>query len=1667
MKTFRWLLGSLLVLLGLAGLGILSFTVGSNPAGSPVATRHSAPSSARAGSGSPPQATGRATGDAEVNAAFHQWAAEYAAAPAVGDPEQRLAKGLALGKSRRARLERLIRENPAQAIAESLSFSEWAALPAAIRAVVERPFSITSDYHYYPVCAPEGVATPPHTPDHIADIDMGDGRSPAAYVYGKNAGLMSKRGLPMQGIELGSQAALRDGSCQPLSDQDLAVARTMFPLGQHDATLSYVTGQPVGAGAVFAVVGGKIQVFADAAQLAQFDARLTRLNSRPGPVAASTFLAMPDGISSGGAVNWGGLDAYASAQASAWTETQKTLFLIRANFTDKLAEPVTQAAATSEINGPSSAMILAMSYGKTWVEGSVSANVYTLPQSSAYYYNSGTGLNSELIRDARNTFRTSKIGGDAAVNIGPVSTNTNGDGGGLGNYDIVAVFFTSIGMSSGGITYAGLAGGGNLWVQNANYTSLYTHEWGHNYGLAHASSWDTTNGSVIGAGTSAEYGDVFDVMGSGPAPQGHYHPQGKVKLNWLTTAQWTDASAAGSNTYRVYREDDPATTGAPRGVRVTKSAIPGSEEYYWIGYKPAFTTNPHLLRGAYLTWQQAGQSKCWLLDTTPNSPDGKNDAPVDLGRTYADTAANVFITPLAVGGSGANPYLDVRVNLGPYPANHAPTAGAITGPATVVARTSAGFAIAASDADADPLAYSWNTQDGAANDDSSSITHSWRVGGTHAIGATVSDMKGGTLTVNKSVTVTDPIDTWTPQSVGSTDSLQDVVWGKGRFVAAEYWGSVYTSWDGVAWTNVGGPPAFDNQPRLAFGNTVFVMAGKKDNLAAAQICYSADGRIWAAASFPAGIPPIQELAFGNGKFLAVADGGTVLASADGITWALTSVAGSPNFRHVTWDGLVWAAVAMNAAQSRPEVVWTSLDGASWSQGNALGFDTYRIYGLGGTLYALGWYGGVTYSTDHGQTWTSAATPGTTRWSTFRMAVSDEGTFLATARAMDESGTPNALLVSTDGIHWSRSTANSGNPAVGAANGLAFGGGRFVTVEAAGIVRTCNSFYPSNAAPVPSFTVNPSSTPARQVVVLSASATDANGDPLVYAWDYGSQFPILDGATITPRFDFGGSYAVTLRVSDSHGGLATLSYSITVTDPVRTFSQRASGTTSNLNAIAANATTAVAVGGSGGIIRTSTDGITWTSRSITEYAGNLTFRGATWDGGKFIIVGSDYNFTATAGWQGVIYTSPDGITWTRRYGTTGRGDELQAVASDGAGAVAVGTNGTVLASANGTAWSPVTIAGLSASTLSGIAWNGGTYAFVGYAGSNGGAKVFTSADRSNWIDCSAGAGVASWQDLRKIAWLNNRFVASGWYSSLRTSSDNAQTFTTTRGVTEEAPAMAYGDGIWFAAGVNHSSSDAAVDLMSLDGASWYSFAAPTTTNLNGAVFFKHTLITVGDGGSIWQSGNTTSLVPYTYTTAGGAVTLTGYTGSGGVVTIPGTLGGLPVTGITSNAFYNCAGLTSVTVPAGVASIASSAFANCPVLASVYFKGNAPNPATDTSVFAGDSIATIYHVAGATGWGSTFDGRPTALFYLLDYALGRASADAKPAAGVLAGGVLTFTKGGAAIANGDVIFVIESSSDLVTWAAAVTQSAPNASPTIAYTLPAGPARRYARLKVVQVP
>ena len=90
-----------------------------------------------------------------------------------------------------------------------------------------------------------------------------------------------------------------------------------------------------------------------------------------------------------------------------------------------------------------------------------------------------------------------------------------------------------------------------------------------------------------------------------------------------------------------------------------------------------------------------------------------------------------------------------------------------------------------------------------------------------------------------------------------------------------------------------------------------------------------------------------------------------------------------------------------------------------------------------------------------------------------------------------------------------------------------------------------------------------------------------------------------------------------------------------------------------------------------------------------------------------------------------------------------------------------------------------------------------------------------------------------------------------------------------------------------------------------------------------------------------------------------------------VTIPNS-----VTTIGFGVFYYCTSLTNVTIGDSVTSIGPYAFSGCTKLPKAYFSGNAPSG--DNTIFSGES-GKAYYLPGTTGWGSTFGGWPTALWY----------------------------------------------------------------------------------------
>lgn len=202
-------------------------------------------------------------------------------------------------------------------------------------------------------------------------------------------------------------------------------------------------------------------------------------------------------------------------------------------------------------------------------------------------------------------------------------------------------------------------------------------------------------------------------------------------------------------------------------------------------------------------------------------------------------------------------------------------------------------------------------------------------------------------------------------------------------------------------------------------------------------------------------------------------------------------------------------------------------------------------------------------------------------------------------------------------------------------------------------------------------------------------------------------------------------------------------------------------------------------GENGTIVSSNDGSTWS----TETSGTTgSLNGVTWSGTEFVTVGlndvlisadgsswtagtappaylesvawsSSLGLYAAVGWNGDLFTSPDGGTWTDRAPTT-YSPSYEDVTWTGTSFVAVGDRGEIVTSDDGLTWTIRT----SGSDIESVIWDGVQFVAVGDEG-----KVLTSADGDTWLYGSSGDGGHYHRD---IAW-NGSLYAVGSQSHIYT------------------------------------------------------------------------------------------------------------------------------------------------------------------------------------------------------------------------------------------------------------------------------------------------------------
>ncbi len=298
-----------------------------------------------------------------------------------------------------------------------------------------------------------------------------------------------------------------------------------------------------------------------------------------------------------------------------------------------------------------------------------------------------------------------------------------------------------------------------------------------------------------------------------------------------------------------------------------------------------------------------------------------------------------------------------------------------------------------------------------------------------------------------------PFDLWASRNSETTWHLLGVAYGHGTYVAVgglppfdpsgPIQASLLSSPDGVTWTKLA-LPTNANFYGVSCVNDRFIAVGDFGLIMA-----SPDGVSWAlqnssAQNATSDIYPLGGVAFGNGTYVAMDRllGNNCLVSADGTNWVTRTLQSGSSFvemDRVHFDnGLFVAGGLVNNA-----AILTSTNGVNWiphlSPLPGSGINDLA-YGAGRWV-AVGDLAGVITSSN-ALTWTKVQVPAALTQTNinFHGIVYSDGFFVV----VGDSGT---VLTSPDGLNWiSRSS-----PGTAALNAIAFGTGSLVAVGLSGVV----------------------------------------------------------------------------------------------------------------------------------------------------------------------------------------------------------------------------------------------------------------------------------------------------------------------------------------------------------------------------------------------------------------------------------------------------------------------------------------------------------------------------------------------------------------------------------------------------------------------------------------
>ncbi len=617
----------------------------------------------------------------------------------------------------------------------------------------------------------------------------------------------------------------------------------------------------------------------------------------------------------------------------------------------------------------------------------------------------------------------------------------------------------------------------------------------------------------------------------------------------------------------------------------------------------------------------------------------------------------------------------------------------------------------------------------------------------------------------------------------SRPDINEIAFGNSTYVAVGNSGLLCTSSNGTSWSV---QPALGTRDllRVVYLNSLFVAIGLNGS------CYtSVDGVVWISRSFTS--VNLNDIAFGAGVFVVVGDSGQVWSSSDGASWTTQSLASRGNVTKVVFSNSRFVLVADRPFWSSDGITWNSTTGGTWlGSASALAFGNNQWYSLGSL--------GDNFSNDNGATWTASGQSTNCRfliyafnlWITMRSTTTIStattaapGTWTsrqtnAGAARFCAFGNSRLVIASTNGAWWTST------------NGTAWTSIATLTTNQYNHVEYLNNLWimsGTNSAIL-------SSTDSVTITIRNGQTQNLN----FVGYNNSTWMVVGERGSLLVNSDIRQNpqsiTSLTLTYVDYVGGVyVTIGNTNNTTSPLfvsttgSTWTDRSLSCIRNLNYVTYYENTWYVLGNTG-FYAQSSDTITWTinqdithtdllaSRVIADkfvwFGVNecFTFGNSrqvlltTGDNDQISIVPQDRSFpqmvTFGLGYYvmacggGVIIKSTNGIDWTSVY--TNITSNLDKSYFLNNRFLILGASGTILTSTDTTTWTVIT-AGIR--TFNAAAFGNSTWVVVGSTGS-----IYYSTDGTTW-SAATGTGSGNFQD---IVYANNLFVAVGSSGSIYTS-----------------------------------------------------------------------------------------------------------------------------------------------------------------------------------------------------------------------------------------------------------------------------------------------------------